>query len=85
MTIVEASNVGVKVGMVGKGVTVDVGGMGVCVAVGTNEGEEVGAGSADCVCEGPHAESASPRTKSRERTFFIVHLAYLNGHTSAGT
>ena len=41
MTIVETSNVGVKVGIVGRGVTVDVGGMGVCVAVGTSEGVNV--------------------------------------------
>ena len=41
MTMVETSNVGVKVGMVGRGVTVDVGRMGVCVAVGVNEGMDV--------------------------------------------
>jgi hypothetical protein len=39
--MVETSNVGVKVGMVGRGVTVAVGGMGVCVFVGANVGVEV--------------------------------------------
>jgi len=41
VTMVETSNVGVKVGMVGRGVTVDVGGMSVWVFVGTNEGVDV--------------------------------------------
>lgn len=39
--MVETSNAGVKLAMVGRGVTVDVGGMGVCVAVGTSEAVDV--------------------------------------------
>ena len=41
VTMVETSNVGVKVGMVGRGVTVAVGGIDVCVADGTSEGTDV--------------------------------------------
>jgi len=41
VTMVTTSNAGVKVGMVGRGETVDVGGMGVCVAVGTSETVDV--------------------------------------------
>ena len=69
------SSVGV---IVGRGVMVDVGGIGVCVTVDGNVRVNVSAGGATCVCAVLHAERVRPIAKIRERSFFIVHLIEWN-------
>jgi hypothetical protein len=84
VTIVETSNVGVKVGIVGRGVTEAVGvseGIGVCVAVGDGYGValELSGIRVDSTCETVPVQAVSrkiPRTKTGSRFFFIggAHL-----------
>ncbi len=81
VTIVRTSKVGVKVGIVGRGVIEFVG---VRLGGGVVEGERVSV----CVTagEGSLASGAQPDkiNAMQSKRVMILFMAYLNGHTSAG-
>lgn len=79
--MVETSKVGVKVGMVGRGVMVIVD---VCVLVVVTVGVPVCARDAGWVAAVPQAERISPSVRKIKSNFLIVHL-YRNNFFKSST